>query len=150
MTNEEISQFAIKCQEVAKVLSNSVIRETELRKQLSNLEAQEQDLLHDIELNDFSRSEKKSFAEKLHDLRVKRRNVKDELELIEIITKIAKNGTNSKAINEFNNLGIKLLNTLDNFKTRFYMPKARTDLKIIKKQGMNARMDSNGEKVRIV
>lgn len=128
---------------VANILSNIGSKETNMRNILSNLDAQEQDLLHEVELVDLSRSEKTAYVTKLQEVRQKRRKVKNIIELIEPVSKLVK--TNSKIVYELSSVSSKIKDTLKMQSTRVYTPKARTDLKIIKNQKMNARFDKNGK-----
>lgn len=131
------------------MLSEAGERENKLRSKLGTYEAQEQDLLHDVELSNFSRSEQKAFASKMRDLRIKRREVKDELEVVEVIARIAKNA-NGKVITDLTQLFTKVNQVLDSHKNRYYKPKARTDLKLVKTQKMNVRMSEDQTKVKIL
>lgn len=73
----------------------------------SNIDKQISDILHFLEFNSFSASEGYKLCKALKELRLKRREVKNELELINIINchtcnNIAKGSTN-KAINSIEN-----------------------------------------------
>lgn len=137
--------FAVNLENVYSVFSLIPSIETDLRNQLSNLDAQEQDLLHEVEIADLSRREKNIYVVKLQELRKKRRNVKNQLELIDPVSKLIK--SNSKIVYDLSTLCHKIRDTLKTQDSRVYIPKARTDLKIIKLQNMDAKIGKNGKVV---
>ena len=147
MSNNKIdfTSFADNLSNIVEVLSQLPALETNLRNQLSNLDAQEQDLLHEVEIVDLSRREKNVYVVKLQELRKKRRSVKNLLELIDPILKVTK--SNSKIIYDLSTLSYKIKEVLKIQNTRVYIPKARTDLKIIKLQNMEAKIGKNGKVV---
>jgi len=132
---------------IANFLSNAASEETSFRKQLSYCEGEEQDLLHELEFENLSRSQRSAVATKIKEVRETRRMIKDTLELIDPCYKLVKE--NSKFVYLLGSLATKLQETINVQNTRVYTPRVRTDLQLISTQKLNVRVDSNGKVKRI-
>lgn len=143
LTKEEFIQLGKDIDKAIKIFSNIKPDCEQLSKEISNYELQEQDLLHDIELSNYSRSERSAFAVKIKEIRNGRRNAKDLLEFTEGIRKSLKD--NPQVITGLTGIANKIRAINTNQTDRMYIPRTRTDLKVIKQQGLEARHDRFGK-----
>lgn len=103
-----------------------------LNNKLKQIEAEQDDLLHEVELAKLNAFEKQKVFDKLKDVREKRRVIKDKLQIATTIKPTA-NLTITKGIYAELKQTIKNLDTLEStLETRKYNAKVRTDLKCTK------------------
>lgn len=103
-----------------------------LNNKLKQIEAEQDDLLHEVELAKLNAFEKQKVFDKLKDVREKRRVIKDKLQIATTIRPTA-NLTITKGIYAELKQAIKNLDTLEiTLETRKYNAKIRTDLKCTK------------------
>lgn len=147
MEKSEFKQIIEELNHISQCLSSILQEDTVYKKQLSHCEAEEQDLLHEIEFEDLSRTQRSAVATKLKGVRETRRQIKDTLELISPCMKLVQE--NSKIVFTLSSLAGKLQEVFNVQETRVYTPRVRTDLQLISSQKLNVRTDKNG-KVKIV
>lgn len=105
-----------------------------LNNDLQQIEAEQDDLLHEVELAKLNAFEKQKVFDKLKDVRVQRRIIKDKLQIATTIRPSA-NLTIIKGIYAELKQTVKNLNTLENtLEARKYNAKVRTDLKCTKEE----------------
>lgn len=103
-----------------------------LNNKLKQIEAEQDDLLHEVELAKLNAFEKQKVFDKLKDVREKRRVIKDKLQIATTIKPTA-NLIITKGIYVDLKQTIKNLDTLEStLETRKYNAKVRTDLKCTK------------------
>lgn len=103
-----------------------------LNNKLKQIEAEQDDLLHEVELAKLNAFEKQKVFDKLKDVREKRRVIKDKLQIATTIKPTA-NLIITKGIYAELKQTIKNLDTLEStLETRKYNAKFRTDLKCTK------------------
>lgn len=88
------------------------------------------DILHDIELTAFNAYEGYKLAKELQKIRIKRRELKDYEEQLEILKRFYKN--HKTACNEVRELINAIETRQEQQLHRIYSPRVRTDLKIIR------------------
>lgn len=105
-----------------------------LNNDLQQIEAEQDDLLHEVELAKLNAFEKQKVFDKLKDVREQRRIIKDKLQIATTIRPTA-NLTITKGIFSEIKQTIKNLDTLEDvLETRKYNAKVRTDLKCVKER----------------
>lgn len=103
-----------------------------LKSELQQAEAEQDDLLHEVELAKLNAFEKQKVFDKLKCVREKRRIIKDKLQIATTI-KPTINLTITKGVLAELKQTVKNLDTLENIlQTRKYNAKVRADLKCVK------------------
>lgn len=117
-THIDVAKLMGSINELSGVFSTLQGNKDWLLEQESNLDKQISDILHWIEFNDFSACDGYKLCKALKDLRLQRRNVKNELEVIRIIgVHTCSNLANGKTGNAINGLN-----------TRKYEPRVLSEL----------------------
>lgn len=111
------------------VLANIDDKISELNQSLAIKEAEQDDLLHEVELANLNVVERSRFYNDLKKVREERRLIKDELQVLKTIKPLADILIKKGVYSELNQ-SIKNLETCrQNFKDRVYHAKVRKDLK---------------------
>ena len=127
-TRDDIINMANTCHQLSVFLNNALENENRYKKKLSETDARIQDLLHDTELSDFTRSEKVHLVNKLKEARTDRRNAKDIIELLDPLRKTVKDvSTLAWKLNEICDKINEVVKIQNN---RVYTPRVSTDLKM--------------------
>lgn len=129
-----VSELQYTCERMQYFLNNTNNRYKELSKQLSLVELEGQDLLHDLELGNLNARELVQTAVKLKDVRKRRRVITDEFIMIRKFHSLA-NQQVSQVIKEKLSATITSMNFhKEDFKVRTYHPRVLHDLKLCKIQ----------------
>lgn len=123
ISKDEIIERADILSSLSTFLSNIATLENNYRKKLSDIEAEIQDLLHEIELIDLSRSQRNVFSLRLQEVRRERRQIKDLLELLDPCSKIVKDSSKIVYLLSSTSNKIKEINDLQ--KKRVYTPRIK-------------------------
>lgn len=117
---------------VYNTFKNLDTRISELNKKLSLKEAEQNDLLHEVELANLNVVERSRFYNELKKVREERREIKDELQICNTLKPLADMVIKKGVYAEINQTVKNLENCKTNFKERKYNPKVRKDLKCTK------------------
>ncbi len=127
--NKYISDFNI----TYEILKNVDTRISELNKELATKEAEQDDLLHEVELANLNVVERSRFYNELKKVREDRRLIKDELQICRTIKPLADIMIKKGVYAELGQ-GIKNLESYKNLMNeRIYHAKVRKDLKCVEK-----------------
>lgn len=114
--------------EAATMMDESKDNVEELSVDLNSINMEIQDVIHDIELNDFDMERGYQLALELKELRSKRRVIKDEIDIFNYLKSFTdRNSTFAKRLNA---LVREMNQEIDNRSTRRYLPRVR-DMDII-------------------
>lgn len=94
-------------------------------------EDEQQDLLHDVELSNFSAYEGYSIAKKLQEVRKERRRLKQERELAEMLKEVLDVNFGSQMVKRLRETLKKMDDKQAYFDSAYYRPRVRDDLKLI-------------------
>ena len=143
LTKENLIECLNHMEKIYSILKEIPSTEEEYKKKLSELDLEEQDLLHEIELIDLSRSERSTMCLKLKDVRQTRRTVKELSEILDVLVKFR--SKNIKEINHINMAAMRMKEIMKIQKERVYYPRMRSDMKLIKAQGLKMVREESGK-----
>ncbi len=143
LTKENLIECLNHMEKIYSILKEIPSTEEEYKKKLSELDLEEQDLLHEIELIDLSRSERSTMCLKLKDVRQTRRTVKELSEILDVLVKFR--SKNIKEINHINMAATRMKEIMKIQKERVYYPRMRSDMKLIKAQGLKMVREESGK-----
>lgn len=143
LTKENLIECLSHMEKIYGILKEVPTTEEECKEKLSELDLEEQDLLHEIELIDLSRSERSTMCLKLKDVRQTRRTVKELLEILDVLVKFR--SKNIKEINHINMAANRMKEIMKIQKERVYYPRMRSDVKLIKIQGLEMIRGEGGK-----
>lgn len=143
LTKENLVECLSHMEKIYDILKEIPATEEECKKKLSELDLEEQDLLHEIELINLSRSERSIMCLKLKDVRQSRRTVKELLEILGVLVKFR--SRNIKEINHINMAATRMKEIMKIQKERVYHPRMRSDMKLIKAQGLDMIRGNSGK-----
>ena len=111
-------------------LENTDIEHKELLEDLTEKEAEQQDLLHELELNNLNAVEISKVAVELRKVRKERRIIKNDIERIKLIKNFTDKLNNRFVGNDIKNLLKELYKLKDKQSRRKYEPRILKDRKI--------------------
>lgn len=111
------------------------IEHSNLLQELSNKEAEQQDLLHELELNNLNAVEITKVAIDLKKVRKERRAIKNDIERVKIIKNFTDKYNNKFIVNEIKTLIKELYKLQKRQNNRQYEPRILKDRKIGEKNG---------------
>ena len=133
--SDEIDMTKELINEVIDLFGNNDDTIKKLNSDLHRIEAEQDDLLHEVELAKLNAFEKQKVYDKLKDVREQRRIIKDKLQIATTLTSTSKLTITKGIYAEFKQT-VKNLDTLKNtLETRKYSAKVRNDLKCAKENG---------------
>lgn len=119
---------------IVEILDNNPDIIVDLRKKLTQVEAEQDDLLHEIELTKLNAFEKQKVYDKLKNVRERRRTIKDELSIVTTIAPTAEVTIKKGIFSELKQTIANLNNLESIFQNRKYKAKVREDLKCVYKK----------------
>lgn len=143
LTKENLIECLSHMEKFYDILKEIPSTEEECKKRLSELDLEEQDLLHEIEFMDLSRSERSTMCLKQKDLRRSRRTIKELLEILDVLMKFR--SKNIKEINHINMAATRMKEIMKIQSERIYYPRFRSDMKLIKAQGLEMVRGESGK-----
>lgn len=129
---EKIDKYMSDFEVIYDIFKNIDTRISELNKNLSIKEAEQNDLLHEVELANLNVVERSRFYNELKKVREERRKIKDELQICNTLKPLADVVIRKGVYSEINQTIQNLENCKTNFKERKYNAKVRKDLKCTK------------------
>lgn len=142
LTKENLIECLSHMEKFCDILKEIPTTEEECKKRLSELNLEEQDLLHEIEFMDLSRSERSVTCLKLKDLRKTRRMTKELQEILDVLVKFRLK--NVREINHINMAVSRMKEIIKLQGERVYYPRFRSDMKLIKVQGLKMVRGEDG------
>lgn len=131
---------------VSKFLSNCQGEDTRLRNQLQSLEQELQDIEHEIEFAEMSRSERSRIAGRLKEVRVKRRYTKEMIERLDYCTHVVKD--HSKIVSSLGTLSYNLKEKAKTQENRVYTPRCQKNQSTSKILGTHFDVTKEGNNYR--
>lgn len=126
-------------EEILKIMKNFFegidIEHSNLLQELSNKEAEQQDLLHELELNNLNAVEITKVAIDLKKVRKERRIIKNDIERVKTIKSFTDKYNNKFIVNEIKTLIKELYKLQKRQNNRQYEPRVLKDRKIGEKNG---------------
>ena len=132
MMIEDMEQSLELLNNINEFFMNMEDTEKRLSTELSNKEAERDDLLHEIELSKLNAFELTKVATRLQKTRKERREIKDKLEFIATIKGFSDKYTNKLITGDLINLLKNIRQLRENWDTRIYKTRVLEDLKISK------------------
>lgn len=131
---EKINKYMSDFQITYEILKNVDTKILELNRKLSSKEAEQDDLLHEVELANLNVVERSRFYNELKKVREERRLIKDELQICTTIKPLADILIKKGIYAELNQSIKNLENCKKTLNERTYHAKVRKDLKCVKEK----------------